>query len=402
MKRFSSFQTITSSTAIIIALSFTSCKKDLMLASSNTNLSPGGTIVTNPGGKIFDVKRFKSNLQATIPASVRGYSFVITSNRVVAESGARGNATTTIAWTTNQEVNIASVSKTMTAVAVMQLLKKNGKNLGSTIGEYLPAKWNPTNAIRNLTFEELLSHSSGLSKSNTSWDTLQATIRGPLDNPSKPTDVYSNMNFAIFRVIIPYMNNKNACLSMEAGINSATFENWLSDQYIKYMQDNIFTPIGLANVNCTPLTNTAMMYSEPINNQVGFAAATPGDWKQFCGGGGFYMSTVEIARFMVYLTHTNLLLDQTQRTEMDSKFLGWDNEDSPSTVAGRAFGKDGALFSDLNQNDTLDNNEPGLQTLVMKFPNKVEIAFAANSIQGQFRGYTNIVRGAYNAAWINP
>jgi hypothetical protein len=51
------------------------------------------------------------------------------------------------------------------------------------------------------------------------------------------------MNFALFRVIIPYLQDNTACILREKSPSS--FEAWLSDKYLAYMQQNVFTPIGL-------------------------------------------------------------------------------------------------------------------------------------------------------------
>jgi D-alanyl-D-alanine carboxypeptidase len=45
---------------------------------------------------------------------------------------------------------------------------------------------------------------------------------------------------------------------------------------------------------------------------------------------------------------------------------------------------------------------PGLRTLIMKFPNKVELALAINSTdEGAKRNINTIVQTAYNNAWVN-
>ena len=114
------------------------------------------------------------------------------------------------------------------------------------------------------------------------------------------------------------------------------------------------------------------------------------------------MSAMEMARFMAYLSHTTNLLDYTQRSLMDSKNLGWDDDDSPMTVAGKSHGKGGALWTDSNNSGTQDNGDAGLQTMVIKFPNNIELSMAINSIPGQYRTMGTFVGNAYNNAWVNP
>jgi hypothetical protein len=58
------------------------------------------------------------------------------------------------------------------------------------------------------------------------------------------------------------------------------------------------------------------------------------------------------------------------------------------------------LFSDLNDSGTLDPSEPGLQTLIMKFPNKVELALTVNSIPDTWRDMYGLATSAFNNAWV--
>lgn len=361
--------------------------------------------------KTFNVQKFTANLKSQIDNSFptskpEGYSFMINQQGKIADSFSFGNARRSgtgakVPWNTNQEINIASVTKSFTAVAVFQLLKKNNLKVTDSIGSWLPKYFNATVAIRNTTFEQLMTHSSGILSSNTSYDTILSVVRKPLQAPSRPANRYSNVNFALFRIIIPFLENKTAALSTEGFMlpgNQSGFEKWLSARYIDYMQNNVYTPAGLGIVNCIPSANTAQAFSDPLGN--GQAIETPTPWTETCGGGGFYMSVKEMAQVMAYLGHTNTLLDFDQKKLMDAKLMGWDVSDSRMTVAGRAYGKNGALRWDSNGNNVSpDLGDAGLQTLVMKFPNAVELSLAINSIPGVYRSLSTLATTAYNAAW---
>lgn len=70
------------------------------------------------------------------------------------------------------------------------------------------------------------------------------------------------------------------------------------------------------------------------------------------------------------------------------------------TYAGRAYAKDGALRWDSNNNGVApDAGDAGFQTLVMKFPNGVELALAINSLPGFWRGMSKMAADAYDDAW---
>ena len=370
----------------------TSCKKERLSANSRT----------------FNVEKFKENLKVQVAASgtPEGYSFVITQNGQVADSFSTGNARKSTAggntlWNTHQEINVASVTKTLTAIAVFQLMSKNDLEPGDKIGEWLPLYFNATAAIKNLTFEELMTHSSGITQGSTGFDSMIAVVRRPLADPAKTKNNYANLNFALFRAMIPYMRDKSAALQQEANMlpgNPAGFETWLSNAYVGYMQANVFSPIGLGTTNCKPSPNTAQAFSEPSGPAQ--AIANLSDWTETSGGGGYFMSVLEMARFNAYLANTYDILSKEERAIMDSKYMGWDPGDSKMTSAGRSYGKDGALRWD-NDGNGLDAGDAGLQTLIVKYPNKVELAIAINSLNGTWRSLSAMALTAYEAAWEN-
>jgi len=392
---------ITSATVLLIIIStcLISCQKE--------KLAPN--VITQE----FNAVKFRQQIANFLSAgssTARGYSIVV-------NKGGNWVDTFSFGWAyrnptggsyanmhVNQEINMASVSKTITAVGALQLLKKNNLTIDSTIGRWLPSYWNAAAAIRNITFGELLTHSSGISESATTYDSLKATVARGLDNPLKPLGVYANSNFSLFRAMIPYLADRNAAIAKENAMlpNTTGFETWLSQEYVKYMQANVFTPIGIANATCTPSANTAMAFNENTGGPVdAVITAVNGDWLNASGGGGYYLSVMEVARFQAYLAHTDILLDQTQRSLMNSKLLGWDNGVSPMTKKGQAYGKNGALYWDLNNDNVPNAGEAGLQTFIMQFPNKIEVTLAVTSIPGTFRTFAGMVNNAYNISWEN-
>ncbi|MBC7850421.1 MAG: serine hydrolase [Chitinophagaceae bacterium] len=349
-----------------------------------------------PPTKSFSVAKFKANLQQEIKNSAatmpRGYSFVINQNGKWADTSSYGVASMSRAGSftamhPDQEINIASVTKAMTSVAVQQLLKKNNLKLTDQIGQWLPIYFYAAKEVRELTFVELLTHTSGISESSCDFESMKALVKKGLDDPAKKKK-YANLNFGLFRAMIPFLRDKSSAQSQEASMvpqNIAGFENWLNSQYIGYMQQHLFSAIGMPITNCKPSDNTAQAFNEGENIET----YTPGDWTSSSGGGGYFMSTMEMARFIAYLAHDETLLSKMQREEMDSKFLGWDTWHSQMTVAGQSYGKDGAL----------QWGAPGLQTLIVKYPNGVELALTINSYMGNFRDMSTMAKDAYNAAW---
>jgi CubicO group peptidase (beta-lactamase class C family) len=106
-----------------------------------------------------------ANISAALDGKVVGYvSYIGTSD---GDFGAGGNARTSadgpaVAFSPETKIHVASVSKTVTALAAMTILAKHDIALSSPIGAYLPPDWNLAPDVAAITFEQLLSHTSGI------------------------------------------------------------------------------------------------------------------------------------------------------------------------------------------------------------------------------------------------
>lgn len=364
------------------------------------------------GGKQFDAATFKQNIVTALGNRSIGYNFVISQNGRLADTCERGFARMSqngaIKHSVYKEMNIASISKWLTAVGAMRLMKERAISLDDSIYKWLPLSWQTGAGVRSITFRELLTHRSGLTTSTirygTDYNSLRTCIGNVLANPNKNYN-YSNVNFALFRIMFGFLNNRPAMQGMEISylskFDTAGFASNLANIYIGLMQQYVFNPAGVSNAICTPTDNRStqtLMYNETEPKAAG---ATTGDWRLVCGGGGYYLSSMEIARVAAYVFHTEDILTKDQQQEMLSNLYGLDSEDSPNTNRGKAYGKDGALYNDLNGDGTDNDPDQGLQTLMMKFPAGVEVVFFINALNGGFSSYAPLIKDAYEKAWIN-
>lgn len=369
-------------TLMLIAGLFTACKKD--------------NIKKAPSTKVFKTEIFKEELIKQL-TSARGYGFVITQNGQIAQTHEAGIGSIlrndTMPFTINSFINIASVTKTLTTTTFIQFMRNRDITIDSTIGKWLPDSWPKNPQIRNLTFKQLLTHTSGIRTSRTAWSNLKTVVANALEGPQ--TRSYSNVNLALFRAMLPKMNNLNLFTSNENNMSTGDFERWMSERYIMIMQDNIFKKIDLQNRGCEVVPNQMQMFNEVPNTM---KTDVTGDWTNFCGGGGFYLTTRDLSKFIVYLTHSNEFITDSERNLMDNEGLGWWQR--LGVTGGTAYGHDGGLIGDLNDSGTLDPSEPGLQTLIIKFPNKVELALSINSVPDTWRNLYDVATSAFNKAWV--
>lgn len=373
---------------LAIQITFTSCKKKQGI---------------NNNQKVFRTDIFRQNLQNQLGNAV-GFSFVITRNGQITDSASFGTGLVNpsgagvIAASTTQDINIASVTKAFTAMAVIKLMEEKGQLLNFPIDQWLPNSWPKNTAVRSITFRELLTHTSGIRMASSSWDSLRFLATSPL--AGSKTYSYANANFGLFRALLPKLNNAATFNNQENNLSADAFERWMSQQYIALMNQLVFNPAGVTNAICSidPAKFTMQAFNEVGNPLRPWSF---GDWTELSGGGGFYLSSQEMARVMAFLVHSNNILTLPQRNSMDANLLGWDPNDTLHTSRGIAYGKDGALFRDFNNDNQVSGGDAGLQTWVGKFPNGVELALSVNSIGANLRNLANIARTAYENAWVD-
>jgi D-alanyl-D-alanine carboxypeptidase len=376
-------------------VTFSGCKKD------NDKLAQ-----PVPKGPQFNITKFEQNLKdyATFAGNQPvAWSFSISQNGQLKRWGSFGKARTSldgnVNFSMNKEINVASISKFYTAIAVMQLLEANNLNLESKIATWLPPTWTKGPGVVNLSFKDLLKHESGLSSTNTDFDNtlgyegLKTCIQtGVVNNKTRN---YLNVNFALFRVLIPSLWSK-----IQGGAN-VNIEDDAStqDNYILYMQKNIFERINLQNVDCEPESreNATLYYNnlDPQNNKNGSYYTS---WTNKCGGGGYFMSTLEMAAVNAYFEHTELLLSDEQKDLMKTHRIGMDLGQGGSIEQhGNYFGKGGSISNGAGQ---------GILGQIAMFPNTgVDCVVIMNSQGNTFNDGGNgtrldlMIYKAYNDAW---
>ena len=92
-------------------------------------------------------------------------SFVHGNSRLFAQLPPRdGDADDgSVSWGFDVPMNICSISKFITAIAMVRLLARHGDlEPSERIGNYLPQYWEPSPEVRALTFHDLMRHESGL------------------------------------------------------------------------------------------------------------------------------------------------------------------------------------------------------------------------------------------------
>ena len=374
-----------------VAIAFAACKKDKGFVNQ---------------GPQFSLDKFEQNIIDYVKwggDKPIAWAYTISVGGTLKRSHAYGSARLPVDnqmdFTLDKEINIASITKFYTAIGAMQLIYENGLTIDSTIAKWLPASWQKGPGVQTLTFKDLLTHRSGLNSINSKFDStltysgLQACIQTGIINPK--TRNYLNVNFALFRVLIPSLWS-----ALPSAPPSIDIENDANTQfmYLLYMQYNVFDPLNLPLVGCYPEDRqTSTLYYNVNDSVLGNSGVYYGDWNPTCGGGGYFMTVHEMAKVNAYFEHTQLLLPNDVKKVMKDNYIGFE-EGSSMELHGKYYGKGGSISN--------GSAGQGVVGEVVIFPfNGVDCVVIMNTQGNTFNdpNGNNSIRAAiyqaYNDAW---
>jgi CubicO group peptidase (beta-lactamase class C family) len=311
----------------------------LCAATSGTACAQGQAIAAAQ----FNPAKMAAAIEATMKPNVVAFSYTIAKDGKVAVEKGIGPARITLDGYREhgplQRNNIASVTKTFTALAILQLIEANRAKgnlitVDTKIGAYLPDGWTPGANVAGLSFAELMRHSSGFSSGNINSFSLlgyegikkmvAAGTTPPKGGGVERDRAYDNANYALLRELMPKLWAATGQIKLQKIDGSGIYKTqgeYTSALYNSYVNEKIFAPIGVKNVYCSDNGGSATLYYPLQPNVTGVVAP---DQSKYCGSGGMYLATNDMARFFVYLFSTQKLLPEAARDTMTSKRLGLD------------------------------------------------------------------------------
>ncbi|MEM6726217.1 MAG: serine hydrolase domain-containing protein, partial [Bacteroidota bacterium] len=290
---------------------FTSCEEEINPAETIACLS----------GPCFDMNTFAENIQSAMGTDNVGYGYQIWEDgntaKFYTEGMRRTNAETNPQlFSLNNVMHVASISKSISAIALLHAMKANGIDLDEPIYDYLPSEWLKGPNIEDITFRHVMQHRTGFEETGTftnSHTGLKNMVQyGVIASKSGSYD-YMNVNFGLIRILIP-------------GVNDEDYAGFLSDlnynlSYVAYVQDNVFEPAGLFDIWTKPEENVdpTLCYNRPYNNGNGW---DPGDLTAESGGFGWYLSISDLGSMLSTLLYTNKIMDAQTRDLFFNEQLG--------------------------------------------------------------------------------
>lgn len=323
--------------------------------------------------------QYADKLEARLKGKSAGYSFTIAGGNNFMVSRAGGDArrapdANARKMTADDKFNIASVSKTITAAAVLKLLNEKRITVDTPVHSYLPPNWTLGSNFKTVTFRELLTHRAGIRcDKEVTYENLKACVAGGINLKDKATQQYDNSNFALFRFIIPRLNGYP---KTPIKVDESTLSSVYAKLYADYVRQNVFAPVGLNGIDLKPAaTNPALAYQFPSPVEAGDSF---GDMTETSASRGWNMSSKQLAVFLHNLLYTEKILPKTVSAQMKNEQLGLWKKDVAGDVVDYEHGgyypgkdKKGNLF-----------NKGEMNTLALNFSNGVSVAIIVNSQYG--------------------
>ncbi len=370
------------------------------------------------GSSTFDPQLMGDNIELMSDGNTVGYGYAInhggTVNAAVGSGGLRRTAADEPVrnFFSTTELEISSVSKTVTATAILNLLQSGpgglDAQLDTLLEDYLPSDWNPGANVENVTLRHLLSHRSGFleegnsigvnfeSYSNNNFANLQALVEAGLPAPPIAADgvydtprwgeSYNNANFSLLaKVVLPKLVSPSLDLT-EGFILGRDFYSGLV--YKAHVKENIFDPMGITGADMkTNQVNPGIGYN------IGDGGANPGrdQWDLTNTGGafGWKLTARELATFLDAIEHDNSMLLPATRTMRDQQELGW-------------FESSDTFGSYYSHNGSTGASSGNFRSRIVSFPGDVQASYLMNSQDTNLPGgRSGMLKTAYLNAWTD-
>jgi CubicO group peptidase (beta-lactamase class C family) len=323
---------------------------------------------------------YADKLEARLKNRSVGFSFTIAgsgNNFMISRAGGdarRAPDSGTRKMTADDKFNIASVSKTITAAAVMKLLNEKNISVDSSVKSYLPPNWALGPNFDSITFRQLLTHRSGIRcDGEVTYQNLKICVAGGVNLRLKPVQTYNNSNYALFRFIIPRLNGYP---TTPVKIDESKLSGIYAKLYADYVKQYVFAPLGLSGIDLRPAaSNPGLAYQYPTPVQAGESF---GDMTETSGSRGWNMSSKQLAIFLYNLLNTEKILPRDVSRRMKSEQLGLWKVD---VANGLVDYEHGGYYPGKRDDGTLFNGGE-MNTLIANFSNGVNVAIIVNSQYG--------------------
>jgi CubicO group peptidase (beta-lactamase class C family) len=369
------------------------------------------------GQSTFNPALMGDNIELMSDGNAVGYGYAVSYQGNPFAAGDGGGQSRTAqdepaeSFTQLTKMDLSSVSKTVTATAILHILESQPGGLDAALStplaDYLPSDWTPGDNVQFVTLRHLLTHTSGFKSdadenpinvnfgapSNATYVNLRNLVQAGVAAPSVGFDAdyhgprwsgsYNNANFALLaRVVLPKLVfpgiNLTAANYADRDLTSGTI-------YKQYVRDEVFEPLGIfgADLDVTD-PNPTMGYFLDVDEP----GEAPVDRTRTGGAGGWKLSARDLAKFLDGIQRDNSILTAATRQMRDEQELGWYQTEN---AFGESFSHNGA-----------NGGDQGLfRSQIVAMPGDVEVGYLMNSGWSSLPGGNifSMLETAYVNAW---
>lgn len=352
------------------------------LAQPNPRVTNPGAIHVSPANlpsmPPFDLNAAADSIQARLQGRAVGYAFVVSYRDQVMVTRAGGVArrapdASPRPMTVDERFNVASVSKPITAAAVMRALHARpqagrGSPLDQQMHRFLPSGWVFGPNVNQITIRELLQHKGGIRcETDGSWNQVRDCVRGTVQAADRGVYEYYNTNYALMRLILPRV------VAGPNGIMAST-PSGMAGAYRNYVRQHILAPAGIPDAQCEPIaTNPALAYQHPGPVIAGTDYDEFNDTAERCGHQGWNLSARQLGMFVGALLYTDRILPQNLVAQMRTQQMGL----FTGTLGGGWESGHGGFFPGKDKGAIKNPGE--ISTLIIGLENGVSVAAIVNS-----------------------
>lgn len=297
----------------------------------------------------LDVNGFGDTLHAALQKNVSGYVMCLRQHGRTICTRQWNWAKTAIdgseSWTPSIRMHIASCSKLITAMALIKVLdERQIKDVTPIIG-FLPSYWVKGPNIDQITFHQLLTHTSGFNTDESKCDFLfmQDAVSAGVGVKRIGKYKYQNMNYGLCRILlatiigdiappttfhIPFIKDSNNLLWDYITIQS----------FVRYVQEHVFGPSRVSDATLDHPDTCALAYPFPPDAKPGWNSA---DLTAALGAAGWHMTVEDLLAIMGAFRRGNSIVSPARAQSMLDLAYGTDAWASTSTPMGFIYVKNG-------------------------------------------------------------
>jgi CubicO group peptidase (beta-lactamase class C family) len=331
----------------------------------------------------INIDKFDQSLRTAMDALGVGYCYMIRRRGQVLHVRASGSAKVgsdgPISWTPHIPMNSASISKFVTAIALVKLFRDSDMFLNTSIAGFLPQYWTQGTGVAGISFRKLLRHEAGLglnisdSGAGNFAEAKSEIASGPSAS-IKGLYTYKNVNFAILRILFATLTGTLSPAFKAPpflGISDDTFWDAVSAlAYQNYVNANVFAPATIDPRDFSADANAALAYATPPMAPGSPTADGPGG----SGQSGWHMSIGELARLLNEFRAGAMMETGRARRVLSNRY-GLDPQ--LTTNAGPVYRKGGRKLV----------GSQGMDTAIYLMPGAVDFAIYVNSWDGTDGGH---------------